>query len=193
MIYAHLELTSSFSYYPPALLLNQRCLVVDFDVQRCSRVCAITQRELGPGDQYYSVLVRDGASVERQDIFSEAWSGPPGECIAWWRSVVPDPQHAKLHWAPHDVMLHYFAETDDDAAKADVRYILALLMIRRRIFRLEETEIHESGVEEMILFCPRTETEHRVEVTPLNAERADEIQALLADLLVDTGGQSHDA
>jgi hypothetical protein len=163
--------------------------VLDFDVQRFSRVCAVTQRELVPGDAFYSVLIRDGGGVVRQDIFSDAWTGPPDECLGWWKSEVPDPKNKKLQWAPHDVMLHYFAETEDKLDQKDVRYVLTLLMVRRRIFRLEETETNADGREEMILFCPRTENEHRVEVVSVGQQRAREIQELLAQLLVDAGGK----
>ena len=165
--------------------------MLDFEVQRFTRVCAKTDRALKPGDSFYSVLVRDGASVSRQDVIADAWDGPPDDCLAWWKSEVPDPKSKKTHWAPHDVMLHYFAELQDQADRpdqADVRYVLTLLMIRRRIFRLEETETDDEGHETMILFCPRNETEYRVDVTTVSRDRAKEIQGLMAQLLVDVAG-----
>ncbi len=86
----------------------------------------------------------------------------PENTLGWWKSQVPDPKSRKLHWAPNDVMLHYFTQIDQQPEKEDVRYILALLMIRRRILRLEETERDEQGREIMILYCPRDENEYSV-------------------------------
>ena len=66
--------------------------------------------------------------------------GPPEGTIGWWKSQVPDSHSTKMHWAPNDVILHYFEQLEGNTEKADMRYVLALLMVRRRIVRLEETE-----------------------------------------------------
>jgi len=162
--------------------------VVDFEVQRFTRVCAKTGRELQPGETYYSVLIRDGVQIIRQDVAAGEWDTPPEDCLGWWKSEVPDPKAKKMHWAPHDVMLHYFAETENDPEQADVRYVLSLLMVRRRILRLEETETDDAGRETMLLYCPRNETEYSVGVTPISQQRVQKIQELLAQLLVDAAG-----
>ncbi len=161
--------------------------VLDFEVQKFTRVCAVTGRELAPGETFYSYLVRDGAETIRKDVASSDWNGPPDDCLGWWKSEVPDPKSRKLNWAPHDVMLHYFSETENDPTKADVRFVLALLMIRRRIFRLEDTEVDDSGNEVLRVFCARNESEYAVPVTAVTPERAQEVQAIISDLLVDTG------
>jgi hypothetical protein len=81
------------------------------------------------------------------------------------------------------VMLDYFQQLEEQSGKEDVRYILTLLMIRRRILRLEDSEFDEDGVEKMVVFCPRNETEHRVPVVSPDPDRASEIQDELARLL----------
>lgn len=163
--------------------------MLDFDIQKFTRVCARTGRELGPGEAFYSYLQRDGAETVRQDVCVEEWEGPPAGCLAWWQSEVPDPKSKKVHWAPHDVMLHYFRETEGDRAKQDVRYVLTLLMIRRRIFRVEATETDDDGREIMSLYCARNETEYRVPVIPVADERIEAIQRLLSELLVEVGSK----
>ena len=163
--------------------------MLDFEIQRFTRVCSKTQRELKPGDEFYSYLVHLGAETVRKDIVADQWKGPPEECLAWWKSEVPDLKSTKMHWAPHDVMLHYFAETEGKPEAADVLYVLALLMIRRRIFRLELTETDDQGNETMILYCSRNETEYQVQVVQISRERAKEVQSLLSQLLVDVGSK----
>jgi len=51
--------------------------MIDYEVQRCTRRCATTQRELQPGEIFYSTLVAEGAQVVRHDYSQEAWQGPP--------------------------------------------------------------------------------------------------------------------
>jgi hypothetical protein len=157
--------------------------VLDFEVQRFTRRCAKTGRELDPGETFYSVLLVDGPNVVRRDYCVESWEGPPEKSLGWWRSQVPDPRETKPNWAPSDVLLHYFTQLEQQSEHADTRYILALLMIRRRLLRIEETVVDERGRQTLVLFCPRDETEYQVRVTALSEQRAIEIENELARLL----------
>ncbi len=85
---------------------------MDFEVQRFTRRCAATDRELAPGELFYSVLLAEGAEVVRHDYAAEAWNGPPVEALGWWKSQLPaaDAKPKKPQWAPNDVMLRLFDE-----------------------------------------------------------------------------------
>lgn len=157
--------------------------MLDFEVQRCTRRCAKTNRELAPGEDIHSVLISDGSDVRRQDFCVEAWEGPPEEAIGHWKSRMPDANAKKANWAPNDVMLHFFQQLQEQPEKQDIRYILALLMVRRRIVRLEESETDDAGGEMLVVFCPRNDTEYRVPVINPSLERASQIQDELAELL----------
>jgi hypothetical protein len=156
--------------------------VMDYEIHRSTRHCAVTGRELKPGETFYSALSASGSELVREDFAAEAWEGPPEGAIGWWKSYVPSPHARKLHWAPNDVMLDLFEQLADDRAQADLRYVLALLLIRRRVMRLEDTETDDEG-EAMVLYCARRESEFRIASVPPTAERVGEIQQELARLL----------
>lgn len=158
--------------------------MVDFELQRSSRRCSASGRELAPGESFYSALVAEGGQVLRMDFAAEAWQGPPPNSIGWWKSHVPAPDARKKVWAPGDVMLHYFTQAEGDAAREDLRYVLALLMTRRRIVRHENTQRDEHGQEWITLYCPRTDVEYRVKVVLPSEQRVLEIQRELEQLLV---------
>jgi hypothetical protein len=96
---------------------------------------------------------------------------------------MPDNSARKVTWAPHDAILGYFHELTESPAQEDELYVLALLMIRRRIVRLEETERDDDGREIMHLYCPSEESEFQVPVVEPTPQRIEEIQAELASLL----------
>ena len=127
---------------------------MDYEVQRSTRRCTVTGREFAPGETYYSVLVADGAELKRHDYAPDAWQGPPQEAVGWWKSQIPDRTAARKHWAPNDVMLHFWDELAEQSDKQDMWYVLTLLLIRRRVFRLEE-EIQFRGRELLVVYCPR--------------------------------------
>jgi hypothetical protein len=162
--------------------------MLDFEVQRCTRHCAKSDRELKPGETFYSMLVVEDGAVVRHDFCQEAWDGPAEDALGWWKSQMPDPNAKRLHWAPNDVMLHYFEQLASAPEKQDVRYVLALLMIRRRVVRLEETEEDEQGQEVLILYCPKKEAEYKVPVVDPTPQRIGVIQEELAQLLFANAG-----
>jgi hypothetical protein len=157
--------------------------VLDFEVQPLSRRCVETQRELTAGETFYSVLVTRDGQVTRQDFCAEAWRGPPPEALGWWTAQVPDYRSRRIHWAPQDVMLHYFEELEADRQQEDVRYVLALLLIRRKLLRLEDTISDDEGREVMSLSCSRNQSHYRAVVAVPAAERVAVIQQQLAELL----------
>jgi hypothetical protein len=155
---------------------------MDYEIRRSERHCAASGRELTAGEEFYSVLSRAGAELVRQDFATEAWQGPPQDALGWWKARVPSPDAKRIHWAPNDVMLDLFEQLADEPQQADLRYVLALLLMRRRVMRLEETQ-HGEASETMLLYCPRRETEYRVPSATPTADRVKAIQDELARLL----------
>ena len=161
--------------------------MIDYEVSRCTRRCAATDRELQPGEAFYSVLVPNGGQVQRQDISAAEWQGPPEKALGWWKSVMPDASQRKPQWAPQEVMLEYFEGLENDPSREDLRYVLALLLVRRRVLRLEAEESDAAGRTVQVLHCPRKDAEYRVAVVLPQVERAAELQAQLAQLLQQPG------
>ncbi len=162
----------------------RRLALMDYEIQRFTRHCAATGRELTPGEEVYSVLIAEGSKTQRLDYSAEAWAGPPRNALGWWRSHVPGKGTRRIGWAPNDVMLEYFEGLADRPEDRDKRFVLALLLVRRRVMRHEETEIDAEGREVMVLYCPRRETTYQVPAAPPSAERTQQIQEELAELLV---------
>ena len=97
---------------------------------------------------------------------------------------MPGKDSKRLHWAPNDVMLDMFERLENDPNQQDMRFVLALLLVRRRVLRLEETERDAEGHESMDLYCPRNEKQYHVQTHTPTTERAEAIQEELAKLLM---------
>jgi hypothetical protein len=169
-------------------------MLLDFEVQRCTRRCAATDRALEPGDECFSVLEVAGADVIRKDFCREAWKGAPETAFGWWKSRVPEPTAKKIKLAPNDVLLELFDRLVDRSEQQDLRYVLALLLVRRRVLRVdlmndqaqndERDDQLSHAAQTMTLYCPKRETTHEVPVAMPSGERIDEIQQQLSELLV---------
>lgn len=168
-------------------------MLLDFEVQRCTRRCAATDRPLEPGDECFSVLEIVGADVVRKDYCRDGWAGPPEAAFGWWKSRVPEPTAKKIKLAPNEVLLELFDQLGDQYDQTDLRYVLALLLIRRRVLRIEmshEPRATDRGgsigdaVETMHVYCPKREATYEVTVNMPIGARIDEIQQQLSELLI---------
>jgi hypothetical protein len=167
-------------------------MLLDFEVQRCTRCCAATERPLEPGDECYSVLEIVGAEIVRKDYCPEAWKGAPESAFGWWKSRVSEPTARKIKLAPNDVLLELFDQLADKSEQQDLRYVLALLLVRRRVLRVDVTSdspdendtATDHGAETMTLYCPKRDSTCEVAIAMPNGERINEIQQQLSELLV---------
>ncbi len=159
--------------------------MLDFEVKRCSRRCTATDGVLSPGEVYYSVLQVQGADVVRRDFSADAWNGPPDEALGWWESRMPESDTAKPKLAPREVALELFDRWSDQPKMGDAVYILALFLVRKRVFRFAESalDIQCELPDTLRLVCPSRAAEYDVRAVDVSAERAAEIQDQLVELL----------
>jgi hypothetical protein len=165
-------------------------MLLEFEIQRSTRRCAITDRELLPGEACYSAIHFEGAQIVRHDYASGAWTGPPENAFGWWKSRIPEPTAKKIKLAPNDVLLELFDHLADQPDGSEMRYVLALLLIRRRVFRLEDSSEQSAeptfpaGAATMRVDCPKRDAAYEVPVVTPSDERIEEIQQRLSELLI---------
>ncbi len=155
----------------------------DFQIQNSSPECHSSQHQFAPGEVFYSVLLTVGADVIRHDFCQNAWDGPPEGTIGWWKSTMPDAEQHKLNLAPKEVMLQYFEQLHTSPESQDMAYVLSLLMVRKRIMRLNGSEADEQGNEIMVLSEPKSEKEYKVPVTQPTVAQVESLQQQLTAML----------
>lgn len=159
----------------------------DFDVKICTRTCASSGVELLPGQVCYSVIKNDGVETVREDYSAEHWREPSNEneedpVLGWWRFEIPKKDDSKVKLAPNEVLLNLFVELADQPEQVTFRYVLGLLLIRRRLLALQET-LDDAQGETMVLACNRRGEEYRLAAATPSAEEAEQMQERINQLL----------
>jgi hypothetical protein len=152
-------------------------MMTDYQIQPNTRKCAVTGRELQAGEKYYAVLVEEGDHWLRRDYSVEGWQGPPADAIGFWAGRVPPPDaHAKPKF-DDDMLLDCFArlEPETEQRKVSFRYVIALLLMRRKRFKFERT-IASAGQQTLCLRCVKTGAEHHVIDPGLSEEELEKVQ-----------------
>ena len=118
--------------------VSRCCFMLEgYKVNRCSRQCFALQRPLREGESYYSVVLplAEHEEMERRDYSAEAWEGPPDGAIGWWKNRMPTSDEKKFVLAPKEVLIDLLRQMADFPQRAKSRYLLALMLMRKRIVR----------------------------------------------------------
>jgi hypothetical protein len=159
--------------------------MTEYEIQPMSLHCAQTGRELKPGETYFSLLTETQQGFARLDYAAEAWQGPPEGSIGFWRSKVPAETGGRRRQIVDDsVVMEFFERLDgaEDATKQDFRYILALLLMRKKILKLAGVT-REGDREILVLRTASGSTEHRVVNPGLTEPQLEAVQAEVQQIL----------
>jgi len=164
-------------------------MLLDFEVKACTRCCVETGKILQPGEVYFSVLEVQEAETVRRDYSAEAWQEPASTSLGWWRSRVPT-KDEKPKLAPTEVMLKLLTVLAGKPAEAQFRYVLGLLLIRRRVLKREGAICNQEGQEVLALVAPKHDQQFELIVAEPDFEQAARIQQQMVDLLYGDGPYS---
>ena len=150
---------------------------MDYQIQPNSRRCTVTGRELQMGERFYSVLLEEDRQLVRKDYSTEAWQGPPQGAVSFWTGHVLASTEKVKPLFDDDLLEDCFQrlEGQTEPGRVNFRYVVALLLMRRRRFRFENSLV-EDGVEKMMLRCLRTGERHEVVNPRLNDDEMSQVQ-----------------
>ena len=135
-----------------------------YDVPRTSGQCAATQRTLEPGETYYATLVEldpdqaqddkaaNALGMARVDVSRQAWEDGyrPERLFSYWKTTVPQPNEKKKLFVDDTVLLnllHRLADAEQPERLA-FRYVLALILMRKRLLRFDRSERRTAEVDD---------------------------------------------
>lgn len=112
------------------------------NVPKCGRQCAVTERELRPGEKIISALFDEAGRYIRKDFSADVWSTPPEGTIAFWMSRIPESDAHPKPTINDGLLMDFFdqLEASDDPEKIRFRYVLALLLMRRKKLKFEDLQ-----------------------------------------------------
>jgi len=128
-----------------------------YKLGRFTGVCAASDRTLEPGTECIACLcepeeaeIAEGAlGLVRREYSMEAWdsgSRPQG-LFSWWRTRMPEPDGPKRVLVDDDALLDLFERlgAEEDERRLGFRWVLGLILVRKKLLRLEGSARTEQG------------------------------------------------
>jgi len=175
-----------------------------YDVDRPTGQCAFSTRQLEPGETYMATLVETdeppegtksgsaatGPGFRRLDVSMEAWQQGqrPDRLFGYWKTVVPEPNQKKNLFLDDDVLMNLFERlTDtDQPQRLAFRFVLCLILMRKRLLRYEGTtkRTNDAGEQEWWLLIPKGSSESVEVLNPqLDDPQIQQVTDQLSEIL----------
>ena len=113
-----------------------------YEVARLTGVCAETGEPLVPGTDCIATLSEraEDDGFERRDYSAAAWAegARPERLFSYWRTTVAAPDEKTKLLVDDEVLVDLFArlEGDERPQRAAFRFVLALVLMRKRLLTL---------------------------------------------------------
>jgi hypothetical protein len=122
-------------------------LANEWPIKHRADACARTQRPFQPGEQFYTLLFREGEGFRREDLSEEAWTQRNENIrpFSFWKSrYEPPPAEPPEPLAKEnaeDILRRLLAQ--NDPVNANVCYVLAVMLERKRVLKQIKTDQSE--------------------------------------------------
>ena len=165
-------------------------LANDWPIKHRADACARTQRAFEPGEQFYTLLFREGEGFRREDLSEEAWAQRNENIrpFSFWKTryeppppTLPEPLGKEN---AEDILRRLLAR--NDASTANACYVLAVMLERKRVLKQIKADQTE-GRPVLIYEHAKTGDVFIVPDVHLRLDEIDHVQADVAALLKASG------
>ena len=155
-----------------------------WQVQRTAGKCTGTEHELTPGEEYYAALIETDEGFERRDYSLQFWTENQPEVYCFWKTRVPIKEEKKKLLVDNSVLTNIFErlENEDDQVKINFRFVLALILMRKRILKYEDTKRQDDKEIWQMKFVKDTKI-HQVTNPQLDDEQIEKVSRELSTIL----------
>ena len=159
-------------------------MIQDWTIQSRGEQCSVTGTPFAAGELFHTLLFLEGATLRREDLSHTAFQERPADApkpFSLWRSKFepsPTKPPEALGKQTAEALLRYYM-ADEDPKWRNVRYILAVMLERKRTLKEIQTLRAEDGSLSRVYQFPKT---GEVLVVPDPQLRLDQIAAVQTEV-----------
>ena len=117
----------------------------EWDINKPLGQCFGTSREIEPGEEYFGALVRTEEGLQRRDFSADYWESEKPDVFCYWKTKLPHPNQKKQLFVDDQMLMAFFErlEKETEPEKVNFRFVLALILMRKRILKYDDTRIDD--------------------------------------------------
>ena len=156
-----------------------------YDVPRPSGKCAVCGADIPPGDKFVAAIRETPTGLERLDINPDCWETfDRANLLGFWQTVMPRPEEKKKLFVDDQVLCELFERLSDvtEPAKVNFRFVLGLILMRKRLIVYETTR-HDEGKDVWVVRLKGKDQRLDLTDPKLNEQEMTEVSQQLSQIL----------
>lgn len=103
--------------------------------------CYGTGRKIEYGEEYFGALVQTEEGLQRRDFCADYWESQKPQTFCHWKTKLPQLGQKKQLFVDDQMLMAFFErlEKETEQEKVNFRFVLALILMRKRILKYEDT------------------------------------------------------
>ena len=158
----------------------------DYDITKTDGACCVCQKNLAPGQEFVATVREEDEQFQRADYCLDCWQDQPDEgVLGTWRCHVPMPTEKRKLFVDDDLLMSFFerlAEADSDA-KIAFRYVLALVLMRKKLLIYGHSDRQDDGTEVWHMRFRGSDQDHSVIDPKMDQQKIAEVSSQLGQIL----------
>jgi hypothetical protein len=160
--------------------------MADWEINKPIGQCAGNGRTIQYGEEYYGALVQTPEGLKRCDYCQDYWQNEKPDVFCFWKTKLPNPEQKKRIFVDDNMLMAFFERlaSETEQEKINFRFVLALILMRKRFFKYDETKIVDDK-EIWRLKVVGDSTKEKVDVINphLNEEQIEQLSNQLGEIL----------
>jgi len=156
-----------------------------YDVPRPIGKCAVSGRDIPPGEKFVAAIRETPMGLERLDVSLDCWQTfDRANLLGFWQTTMPRPEEKKKLFVDDQVLCDLFERLADvtEQAKVNFRFVLGLILMRKRLIVYETTR-HDAGRDVWVVRMKGKEQRLDLTDPKLNEQEMTEVSQQLGQIL----------
>jgi hypothetical protein len=159
----------------------------EYNITKTTAVCTACGRQLQADEEFTATLKEAGEEFQREDFCPACWEsrGEKDTDVAVWRTHVPRAQEKKKVFVDDELLINFFERlgASEEPVKVNFRFVLALVLMRKRLLAYDRMERGEGGREVWTMHFRGTATPVQVVNPQMDEEKIAEVSRHLGEIL----------
>ena len=161
----------------------------EYNITKTAGRCVVCEAEIAPGDELVATVREADEELVREDCCIPCWDADPKddspELLGVWRSRVPMPKEKKKLLIDDALLINFLQrlEGTDVPARVNLRYVLALVLMRKRLLVYDRSEKREDGTDVWTMHLKGDQTTYLVTDPHLDEEQIAEVSRHLGEIM----------
>ncbi len=156
----------------------------EWEINKPLGQCWGSGKKIEYGEEYFGALVETEEGLQRRDYCADYWQSEKPDVFCFWKTRLPNPDQKKQIFVDDDMLMAFFdrLEKETEPEKINFRFVLALILMRKRHLKYDETRI-DNGNEIWRLRVVGDKQTAEVVNPHLNEEQIEQLSSQIGQIL----------